>query len=147
MPLTLSSYSHGNFHTTGKVYHVTFAGLAREMQTIWDEVKTTNFPMTIQEVEHPGLHAVYFNMSDAVWYAHRSHDEGMSCSDKSRTHHTRNPCSRLRLCWFWIYRSRSSLLAWQQVNAVSREELPRKFGYDLEMYSEDLKKFTIAVSV
>ena len=27
------------------------------------------------------------------------------------------------------------------------EELPRKFGYDLEMYSEDLKKFTIAVSV
>ena len=38
-------------------------------------------------------------------------------------------------------------LAWQEVNAVSREELPRKFGYDLEMYSEDLKKFTIAVSV
>ncbi len=38
-------------------------------------------------------------------------------------------------------------LAWQEVNAVSHEELPRKFGYDLEMYSEDLKKFTIAVSV
>jgi hypothetical protein len=34
------------------------------MQTIWDEVKTTNFPTTIQEVEHPGIHAVYFNMSD-----------------------------------------------------------------------------------
>lgn len=63
-PLTLSTYSHESFTTTGKIYHVTFVNLALEMKTIWEEVMSTDFPKTIQEVEHPGLHAVYFNMSD-----------------------------------------------------------------------------------
>ena len=70
MSLTLAPYSHGSFDTTGKVYHVTFAGLAQEMKTIWDEVETTNFPTTLQAVEYPGLHAVYFNMSDTGFDVH-----------------------------------------------------------------------------
>ena len=64
MSLALSSYSHGNFHITGKISHITFANLAQEMKAIWDGVKSTNYPMSIVDPEHGSLHVAYFNHSD-----------------------------------------------------------------------------------
>ena len=148
MSLTLSSYSHGSFHTTGKVYHVTFADLTQEMQTIWGEVKTTNFPMTIQEVEHPGLHAVYFNISDTgfdMFVGLMTKEWATQTNPELTT--LEIPAQDYRYAEFEFTGPEAVSLAWQQINALSRDELPRKFGYDLEMYSEDLKKFTIALSI
>lgn len=147
-PLSLSSYSHESFTTTGKIYHVTFANLALEMKTIWEEVMSTDFPKTIQEVEHLGLHAVYFNMSDTGFdmliglmtkkWATQANPELTTIEI---------PAQDYQYAEFEFTGPEAVSLAWQQVNSLSREELPRKFGYDLEMYSEDLGKFTIAVSV
>lgn len=148
MSLTLSPYSHESFDTTGKVYHATFADLAWQMRAIWDEVKTTNFPSMIQEVEYPSLHAVYFNMSDTGF------DMLVGLLTKKWVKQANPdfttleiPAQDYRYAEFEFTGPESVARAWQEVNAISREELPRKFGYDLEMYSEDMKKFTIAVSV
>ena len=148
MSLTLSSYSHGIFHITGKISHISFANLAQEMKTIWDEVKTTNYPATILNPEHGSLHVAYFNHSDTGF------DMILGLISQSGTVQKNPdlttieiPAQDYQYAEFEFTWPEAVSLAWQSVNALPREELPRKFGYDLEMYSEDLKKFTIAVSV
>lgn len=148
MPLTLSPYSHGSFFVTGKVSHVTFADLAHEMKAIWDEVKTSNYPANIRDPEHGSLHAVYFNHSDTGF------DMLIGLITKSGSVQTESglttieiPAQDYQYAEFDFTGPESVSLAWQAINGVSREELPRKFGYDLEMYGEDMKKFTIALSV
>lgn len=36
---------------------------------------------------------------------------------------------------------------WKKINNMSAEELPRNYGYDLDMYNADCTEVTIAVSV
>jgi predicted transcriptional regulator YdeE len=36
---------------------------------------------------------------------------------------------------------------WNSINTMSRSELPRSYGYDLDMYNENHTELTIAVSV
>jgi predicted transcriptional regulator YdeE len=36
---------------------------------------------------------------------------------------------------------------WEKINNMSQEKLDRDYGYDLEMYSEDYKTCTIAISI
>ena len=36
---------------------------------------------------------------------------------------------------------------WKEINATPASELARSYGYDLDMYSEDHKSLTIAVSM
>lgn len=36
---------------------------------------------------------------------------------------------------------------WNTINATPASELPRNYGYDMDMYSEDHASLTIAVSV
>lgn len=145
---TFSSYSHGAFSITGKIYHVTFADLARQMQTLWGEVQSTNFPATIVDPEHGSLHVAYFNHSATGF------DMIIGLITKEGSVQTNGalttleiPAQEYRYAEFDFTGPESVSLAWQAVNTVSREDLPRKFGYDLEMYSEDMKKFTIALSV
>jgi hypothetical protein len=38
-------------------------------------------------------------------------------------------------------------IEWSNINSMPKFELPRTYGYDLEMYSEDGKGCTLAVSV
>lgn len=144
--LVFGDYSHEAFFVTGKVHNFTYANLASEMQQVWGELKANNY---LQNVSNPGeknLYAVYYNMNETGFQMLI----GLVTTTKQENDELTTieiPAQDYKYVEFDFSGPESVSPAWQKVNAVSRSEINRSFGYDLEIYAEDMKKFTIAVSV
>ena len=109
---------------------------------------------TIKHKAYPTLHMVYFNYTDPENLAERGYDmlmgyiteEGSVQEDASLTTII-IPAQEYQYIKVTGELPSRLIAEWQRVNAMSKEECHRAFGYDMDMYSADMSEVTLTVSV
>ena len=152
----MEKYSHGAYQVTG--YKVTTTKKdGQEHKDIVEAMakfKSENMAEKIMHKAYPTLHVVYFNYTNAENVKERGYDmlvgyiteEHSIQEDPSLTTITIPP-QDYEYMKVTGEMPASLFAAWDKVNAMSKEECNRAFGYDLDMYNADMTEVTLTVSV
>ena len=151
----MEKYSHGPFQVTG--YKVTIHWPVGEGDTVmqaWKLWFEENMGDRVVEKTYPSLHAVYYNYQHPHDPEKNQYDmiigyitrDGASQTDPSITT-VQIPAQDYRYTTLDDISPENILRAWTNINTTPASELPRSYGYDLDMYNEAHTEMTIAVSV
>lgn len=147
----MEKYSHGSFTVTGIVMHI--PSHREVMPTItkaWKQWFDKKIWDTIIGQAHPSMHAVYYNYDenrdsfDMLIGVMTQAEAIQKNSDLNTITIPAQHYQYVSVSWGFpdsIWKN------WYQINQMTADELPRTYGYDLEMYNEAGDKCTIAVSV
>lgn len=145
----MNTYSHEAFNVTGIVKHFNYQNLDVEMPDFWDKLRTTDMIQGIITTSpYKGLHAVYYNHDKEgfeMLVGYITIDTDTQTDSKYTTITIPEQDYMYETIKFDGPESISNL--WQKINSIPKTEVPRKFGFDLEMYTEDMLGCTVAVSV
>lgn len=147
----MESYSHGAFTVTGIITSI--PNLEDETPIIkeaWKKRMTGDTSATIIWQSHASMHAVYYNYNESrtsydmlIWVM--TEEDAIQTNDKLIT--LTIPAQDYRYVMVeWGFPD-SIWQAWDTINQMTPQELPRTYGYDLEMYNEANTECSIAVSV
>jgi predicted transcriptional regulator YdeE len=150
----MEQYSHGAFQVTG--YKITTTKKnnkeTQDIENAWAKFMSEKMGDKILHKAYPHLHMVYFNYVNANNLLERRYDMimGYVTEDNSvqedvdlvTIHIPAQDYEYIKFTDASTYKAQ-----WQKVNAMSKEECNRSFGYDMDMYSEDMSEVTLAVSV
>lgn len=151
----MEKYSHGPFEVSG--YKVTVHGPVGEGSTIMDAWRlwfTENLGDRVVEKIAPSLHAVYYNYQNPLDPEKNQYDmiigymtrDGATQTDPTIVT-VKIPAQDYRYMTLIDISPENILKSWTDINATPTSELPRSYGYDLDMYDEAHTGMTIAVSV
>jgi predicted transcriptional regulator YdeE len=146
----MQTYSHEAFNVTGVKVHLEYATMNTTMPEFWTDFRENGNKLldTIEGVESKSLHAVYFNLDatsyDMVvgWY---TNNEAVQTNSDLVT--LTIPQQDYMYEEFPFTKPQDVSDAWQKVNKLPKTEVNRAMLFDMEMYSEDMKTFTICVGV
>jgi predicted transcriptional regulator YdeE len=152
----MQNYSHDAFQVTGYVITTTKKGNQElaDIQAAWQKFMSQDIGSTIKGKIYPGIHTVYYNYTNPETLEDRGYDMMIGymtdptviqdnlelttimipAQDYLFTEVQGNPQTEL-----WK--------TWTEINAMSREQAPRSFGYDLDMFSEDMSHVGVAIAV
>lgn len=147
----MEKYSHGSFVVTGVVTHIPSHEVAMSLIVdAWKQRFTSKTGDTVVGQAHPSMHAVYYNYDES----RRSFDMLIWVMTQENTVQTNTDLTTLTIpAQDYRYTTveggfpESIWKARDDINHLSSTELPRSYGYDLEMYNEAATTCTIAVSV
>jgi predicted transcriptional regulator YdeE len=152
----MEKYSHGAFQVTG--YKITTTRKdnqeQKDISTAWATFMSEKIADKILHKAYPTLHTVYFNYVNPENLAERGYDmligfiteENSKQEDASLTTIT-IPAQDYEYVKVTGEMPASLVSAWQKVNAMSKQECDRAFGYDMDMYNADMTEVTLTVSV
>lgn len=152
----MEKYSHPAFQVTG--YKITTTNKNNQAQKdigeAWQNFMAEGFADKISHKNYPTLHAVYFNYKNPENLAERGYDmligfiteTGAIQPDADLTTIT-IPAQNYQYTQVKGEIPKNLALEWQKVNAMSKTECNRSFGYDLDMYNADNTEVTLAVAV
>jgi predicted transcriptional regulator YdeE len=151
----MQEYSHEAFEVSG--YNVTITNIA-DSQTIIQEAWGKFMKQGLmQKVEHkvgPHVHAVYYNYHDIRDPDKFGYDMLLCFITETGAKQTSEDIITITIpAQDYKYTEATGdfvtvlPIEWAKINNMPKEEVSRSYGYDLEMYSEDYKTVTLAVSV
>jgi predicted transcriptional regulator YdeE len=151
----MESYSHGAFQVSG--YKVRINNKQSEQSTIqaaWQEFMDQGLFKQVENKAYPHVHAIYYNYKDLEDPKLESYDMLLGFVTTDGTKQTNNTFIDLEIpAQDYMYTKATGNfqevlpLEWAKINSLNTQKCPRDYGYDMEMYSEDYKTVTIAVSV
>lgn len=151
----MDSYSHGEFDISGIV--VTITDPATEISTImdaWARFESGWYCDSISDKSYPWLHTVYYNYQDPTdpekkWYdmliGYMTNTWAIQADNEVIT--LTIPAQDYQYVTITEWIPESIAPKWEEINTMDPAELPRAWGYDLDMYDETGTQVTIAVSV
>ena len=152
----MEKYSHGAFQVTGyKITTTKKDGQEHaDLTAFWEKFMSEKMGDKVQHKAYPTLHMVYFNYTNAENVAERGYDallgyiteEGSVQEDASLTTIT-VPAQEYEYVKVTGELPANLFAEWDKVNAMSKEECNRAFGYDMDMYNADMTEVTLTVSV
>lgn len=151
----MEKYSHGAFEVSG--YHVRIGSPENEREVImnaWKDFFTDAWSERISDKAYPTVHAVYYNYHDTLDLSKKWYDmligyittDGVTQTDASITT-IHIPAQDYRYTTTTDITPENIFGTWNTINHTPASELPRSYGYDLDMYNETHSSLTIAVSV
>jgi predicted transcriptional regulator YdeE len=152
----MEKYSHGAFQITG--YKITTTKKdnreAKDIADAWAKFMSEGMADKVLHKAYPTLHMVYFNYVNQENLTERGYDmlmgyiteDGSVNEDTSLTTIT-IPAQDYEYIKVTGEMPANLIAEWHKVNRMSKEECNRAFGYDIDMYSEDMKEVTLTVSV
>jgi predicted transcriptional regulator YdeE len=151
----MEQYSHEAFHVSG--YKVRIPNKHEEQKIIkaaWKKFMEGGLSKLIENKAYIGVHAVYYNYKHIGDLENEGYDMLLGFITNESTKQSSPEFVDFMIpAQDYMYTKASGNFAevlpleWNKVNKQSKSEVPRKYGYDLEMYSEDFKTVTLAVSV
>jgi predicted transcriptional regulator YdeE len=152
----MEKYSHGPFQITGyKIMTTRKDGQeAKDIAEAWEKFMAENMSDKILHKAYPSLHMLYFNYTNPENLAERGYDmvmgyiteTGSLQEDQTFTTVT-IPAQNYEYVTVPGPLPDNLIAQWDKVNAMSIEECNRAFGYDMDMYNEDMSEVTLTVSV
>ncbi len=152
----MEKYSHGSFQVTGYKISTTKKDNREEgdMALAFENFKFSKIADKILHKVYPGLHIVYFNYVNTENKAELCYDmligyiteDGSVQEDENITTIT-IPAQDYEYVKVTGEMPESLISEWKKVNAMTKEECDRAYGYDMDMYSEDMSSVTLTVSV
>lgn len=146
--MQIQDYSHEAFQVSGYNFTIQKEKMISQIQEIWDKFRTSDLLSKIENVEFSSLHAIYHA------YTEDSFDmmigfltKGNSIQTNAEITTLQIPEQKYKFVEFDFVGPISVSETWQFINSKSKEEVDRNYKFDLEMYSQDMKKCWIAVSV
>jgi predicted transcriptional regulator YdeE len=151
----MNSHSHPSFEVSG--YVVTIPN-PQQAQTVikeaWHKFMQEGLVKQVEHKAYPGVHAVYYNYHDLDNPNKKGYDVLLGFITETGAKQT-NPEFKTIIIpeQTYMYSEISGefdkILAseWEKINQLPKSEVNRSYGFDLEMYSEDYKTATLAVSV
>lgn len=151
----MDKYSHGQFQVSGYVYHITNPQESqKQIQTAWSEFMQGQKNKTIEHKAYQHVHAVYFNYHDLDNPTMEGYDMLLGYITNEGSKQTNPDLVDLIVppqdyMYTKCTGNFQELLPveWEKINKMPKSIVNRDHGYDLEMYSEDYKTATLAVSV
>ena len=152
---TMEKYSHGPFQVTGYKISTTRKNNqeTKDIADAWTKFMSENMSDKIAHKAYPTLHAVYFNYVNPENVAERGYDmligfitEENSAQEEGLTTIT-VPAQDYEYVKVTGELPQNLVLEWERVNATTKEECNRAFGYDMDMYNADMTEVTLTVSV
>ncbi len=151
----MEKYSHGPFEVSG--YRITIENHQDERAVImvaWKQFFTENMSERISSKVYPSVHAVYYNYHDQFDSEKKGYDmligyitaDGVTQADPAITT-IQIPAQDYRYTTTNEISPENIFGMWNTINTTPASELPRNYGYDLDMYNEAHTELTIAVSV
>jgi hypothetical protein len=152
----MDSYSHGIFQVSG--YKVTINNPTEAqavIQVAWKKFMHQGLSQQVEHKAYQHVHAVYYNYTNLDNPELEGYDMllGYITEDGSTQNNLELititvPPQDYQYAKFTSDNFEQDLpIEWEKINSMPKSELPRDYGYDLEMYSEDCKSCTLAVSV
>ncbi len=147
----MQKYSHEAFTVAGVVLHI--PNHTQAMQIIpeaWKQRFMNKTSDMIVGQSDPSMHAVYYNYDDSktsfdMLIGVMTEQDAIQTNDTITT--LTVPAQDYRYMTVEWGFPNSIWGARDSINQMSLDELPRTYGYDLEMYNEAWTECTIAVSV
>jgi predicted transcriptional regulator YdeE len=152
----MDSYSHGAFQVSGYKVTITSPQEAQEIiQKAWHKFMKEGLSKLVEHKAYQHVHAVYYNYTNLDNPELEGYDMllGYITEDGSTQNNPEFititvPPQDYQYAKFTSDNFEQDLpIEWEKINSMPKSELPRDFDYDLEMYSEDGKGCTLAVSV
>jgi predicted transcriptional regulator YdeE len=151
----MQEYSHGQFQVSG--YKVTIPN-PQEAQSIiqpaWHRFMQEGLFKKVDHKAYPHIHAVYYHYTnpedlDKVGYEMLLGFITEEGSTQSNPEFITITVPAQDYKYTEVEGDFQAILpiAWEKINNMPKSEVNRDYGFDLEMYSEDYKTCTIAVSV
>ncbi|MEQ1553682.1 MAG: effector binding domain-containing protein [Ferruginibacter sp.] len=152
----MEKYSHGSFQVTG--YKITTTKKnnkeAKDIADAWAKFMTDNMADKILHKAYPTLHMVYYNYVDAYNLEERGYDMLLGFMTELNTEQVDKSLTTIVVPpqdYEYVKVDgelpKNLILEWQKVNALSKNECKRAFGYDMDMYNADMTGVTLTVSV
>lgn len=147
----MDKYSHEAFTVTGVVVSIpNHTEVKSVIMEAWKQWFDQNTWTTIIWQAHPSIHAIYYNYSED----RTAFDMLIGVMTEADATQTNNDLVTLTIpaqnyqyvSVQWGFPD-SIWAIWYQISNMSTDELPRTYGYDLEMYNEAWTECTVAVSV
>jgi predicted transcriptional regulator YdeE len=151
----MQEYSHGAFQVSGYKVTITNPQEAQGIiQEAWAKFMKGGLSGQVEHKAFQGVHAVYYNYHDLDNPAMLGYDM-LLCfitetgSVQSNPNFITITIPAQSYKYTQVTGDFQSILpeVWAKINDMSKSEVNRNYGYDLEMYSEDGKTCTLAVSV
>jgi predicted transcriptional regulator YdeE len=152
----MEKYSHGAFQVSG--YKVTIHNPQEAqdvIKTAWHKFMQEGLSGLVENKAYQHVHAVYYNYTNLNDMQKEGYDmilgfvtEDGSVQSQPDIIDIVVPAQDYSYVKFTSDNFEIDLpTEWEKINMMTQTELNRTHGYDLEMYSEDYKTCTIAVSV
>lgn len=152
----MEKYSHGAFQVTG--YKITTTKKNNQEQKdiadAWTKFISENMSDKILHKAYPTLHMVYFNYLTPDNLAERGYDMLIGfITEENSTQDTKTfttitiPPQDYEYVKVTGEMPKNLIAEWHKVNAMSNKECNRAFGYDMDMYNQDMTEVTLTVSV
>lgn len=155
----MEKYSHEAFTVTGLKISTSKLNNVdqKEIKETWYKFMKEKIGDTIEGKLFPQFHAVYYNYKDQDNLKERSFDVILGFITDP-TIKQKNPIlSTLNIpAQDYMYETKvldpknmqkEIFELWEKINNLDNQILPRIYGYDLEMYSEDKLTLTIAIAI
>jgi hypothetical protein len=152
----MESYSHGAFQVSGYKVTITNPADAQEIiQKAWHKFMQEGLFKLVENKAYPHVHAVYYNYTNLENPEQEGYDmllgyittDGTAQSNPDLIDLIIPPQDYDYIKFDSDNFQKDLPVEWEKINAMPKSELNRTHGYDLEMYSEDYKTCTLAVSV
>lgn len=150
----MQDYFHGAFNVTG--YKVSITNMDFQSQTVmaaWKKWLETDIASAIVGKASETLHCIYFNYTNPEKMDEQGYDMLIGYNTADDAVQTNPELTTITIpAQDYKYDIASGEMPmtlinkWKEINALSKEEVNRSFGYDMDMYLED-GSVTIAVSV
>jgi predicted transcriptional regulator YdeE len=151
----MQEYSHGAFQVSGYKVRITNPQDAQGIiQEAWAKFMKGGLSHQVEHRETPHVQAIYYNYHDLGDPLKVGYDmligygtlEGKTQSNPELVTIT-VPAQDYRYTRVTGDFQTILPIEWKKINDMPKSEVNRDYGYDLEMYSEDYKTCTLAVSV
>lgn len=152
----MEKYSHDAFQITGYKISTTRKDNqeAKDILDAWTKFMSEKVGEKIQHKVYPSLHMVYFNYVNPENLEERQYDmlmgyitENNSVQQDVNLTTIQIPAQDYEYVKVTGELPKNLIAEWDKVNAMNKEECNRAFGYDMDMYSEDMSEVTLTVSV
>jgi Integron-associated effector binding protein len=151
----MDKYSHGQFQVSGFVYNITSPQESqKQIQAAWSDFMSDNKNKLIVNKAYPHVHAVYYNYNNLDNPSKEGYEMLLGYITEDNSKQTNPQLTDLVIPpQDYMYTKCTGNfqevlpIEWAKINNIPKSEVNRDHGYDLEMYSEDYKTATLAVSV
>jgi predicted transcriptional regulator YdeE len=151
----MQEYSHQQFQVSG--YKVTITNQAdsqKIIQDAWHKFMQEGLFKLVEHKAYPHVHTIYYNYHDIGDPAKFGYDMVLGFATIDGTTQTNPDFVTVTIPsqdykFTKISGNFQEVLPaeWVKINNMPKSELDRDYGYDMDMYSEDKKTCTIAVSI
>ena len=152
----MEKYSHGAFQIAG--YKITTTKKdgqdTGDILAAWKKFMGDKMADKIMHKTYPSLHTVYYNYVTPEKLDERSYDmligyivEENSTQDTKTFTTITIPPQDYEYVKVTGEMPKNLIAEWHKVNAMSNKEFNRAFGYDMDMYNQDMTEVTLTVSV